>query len=160
MDSLEATSGLDAVSIPTDESGQARVVSDAQLLALARRDARRASKEHAAHGKLKGGSVLRLEAQLSANEQRTAALCQSLETLRRDAGPRCKEGAYAERSALLGGRKSMFLDARNVMNLNRGSGTSVVWPRGSKADERLKGHHHGPHGSRSASPVRPRSSRT
>ena len=54
----------------------------------------------------------------------------------------------------------MFLDARNVMNLNRGSGTSVVWPRGSKAEERLKGElkgHH--HGSRSASPVRPRSSR-
>ena len=73
---------------------------------------------------------------------------------------RCKEGYSAERSALLGGRKSMFLDARNVMNLNRGSGTSVVWPRGSKAEERLKGElkgHH--HGSRSASPVRPRSSR-
>ena len=142
--------------MPTDESGVAGGVSDAQLLAVARRDARRASRDHAA--KLKGGSVWKLEAQLAANEQRTATLCQALETQRRDAGPRCKEGYYAERPGLLGGRKTMFLDARNVMNLNRGSGTSVVWPRGSKADERLKGSHH--HGSRSASPVRPRSSRT
>ena len=39
--------------------------------------------------------LTRLEAQLAANEQRTAALCHSLETLRRDAGPRCKEGYYA-----------------------------------------------------------------
>ena len=29
------------------------------------------------------------------------------------------------------------------MHLVRGSGTSVVWPRISKADERLKGEHDG-----------------
>ena len=52
----------------------------------------------------------------------------------------CKDGYYGERPALLAGRKTMFLDARNVMNLNRGSGVSVVWPRESKGTERYKGH--------------------
>ena len=56
-------------------------------------------------------------------------------------------------------RKTMFLDPRNVMNLNRGSGMSVVWPRDSKGAERCKGHHQQNAPSRSASPVRSRSAR-
>ena len=120
-------------------------LSGAELCALCAQARRAARLEEGAArlpqgGSIKGKHVWKLEGQLQQNEGRISALCQALETQRRDAAPRCKDGYYGERPALLAGRKTMFLDARNVMNLNRGSGVSVVWPRESKGTERYKGH--------------------
>ena len=71
------------------------------------------------------------------DENRTAALCRALEERRRDAAPRCKDGASADKPSLSSGPKHLFLDRRQIMHLNRGSGVSVVWPRD---DAKGKGH--------------------
>ena len=47
--------------------------------------------------------------------------------------------AYISATSALHLRYLRFLDHRNVSHVVRGSGMSVVWPRISKAEERLKG---------------------